>query len=617
MIIRLALAAVLLTASIPALGPDPAAGARQQPRDGVRAVTGAATIAGRVLIDGDTKRPARRARVTIADTSRSVARTATTDDRGAFGFTNLPAGQFTVQAFKDAYLRASYGAARPDRPGTPIVVKEGEAITDVVIPIVRGSVITGTVRDSRDRPVPGAEVRVLRLGYDGTTGERTLTTPGSARVTPADDRGEYRAYGLPPGAYLALVPGPEPSGRGNEAIRQLTSAEVRQALQAARSGGATGGGSIAVPPAVPGRHTYAPVFHPGTPDIGTASVVQLAQNEERSGVDITTQLFSTASVTVTVVSPSGSLPPTLSVTLVPSGPNTELLAGAGLRGLRTQPQAPGRYIFTGVPPGTYSAKAIIGRGRGAAPDGPTQWAAADVHVAGEDLAVDLVLQPGVPVNGRVVFEGAQPTASELESLAFMLAAPGAGGQVQSFGGGRVDSDGRFTFASIVPDTYRFLWTWNAPSARDRWSIKAAAANGREAFEAPLRVHPNEPVEWTVTMTDRPATLTGRLVDPAGRPAPDYYVLVFSTDRGHWTPGSRRVRTTRPATDGTFSVKGLLPGEYFLAALPDLESGEWNDVALLEGLVTASARVTLRDGETTRQDYRMGAEAPGRQQRVGR
>jgi hypothetical protein len=43
----------------------------------------------------------------------------------------------------------------------------------------------------------------------------------------------------------------------------------------------------------------------------------------------------------------------------------------------------------------------------------------------------------------------------------------------------------------------------------------------------------------------------------------------------------------------------------VAALTDLEPGEWNDPALLAQLVAASARVTLRAGETTKQDFRIG------------
>ena len=217
----------------------------------------------------------------------------------------------------------------------------------------------------------------------------------------------------------------------------------------------------------------------------------------------------------------------------------------------------------------------------------------------------LTLQPGVAINGRVVFEGAQPTAAELQTLSFRLMAPGSGGALLTTGGGRVDGEGRFTFASVTPDTYRFVFSWDAASARDKWTIKSSTANGREAFEAPLRVNPNEPVDWTMTWTDKPTHLAGSFQDRSGRAATDYYMLVFSSDRTFWTPGSRRIRMTRPATDGTFSVKGLPAGEYFLAALTDLDAGEWNDPALLEHLVGSAVKVTLRDGETTTQNIRIG------------
>ena len=598
----------LLILALPLFAVGVAVAQQAPPRDATKAVGGTASISGTVLVDGDPKRPARRVRVALTDLARVFpGQTETTDDRGAFTFRGLPAGRFELQGFKNAYLRTSYGASRPDRAGTPIVVADGESIANLTMAIVRGGVITGTVRDVHDRPVPNVNVRVLRLGYNGITGERTLGAPSGGSVTATDDRGEYRAYGLPPGAYVVLVPGPA-AGRGNEPMRRLTSDEVRQAVQAARSATSSAPGAGATPPPM-GRGTlnYAPVFHPGSTDIGTASSVTLALGQERRGIDISIELVQTSTITGSVTSLSGPLPAPLAVSLVHSGPHMEMLAGAGLRGTSTQVQPDGKYAFTSVAPASYAVKVAYGRGgRGGTPStGPMLWASADVYVSGEDLFVPLTLQPGVPINGRVVFEGAQPTPAELESLSFLLAAPGGGGEVRSSGGGRVDRDGRFTFPNVVPDAYRFTMMWSAPNASSRWTIKSAVANGREAFEAPLRVTANEPVEWTITFTDTPTALTGTLEGPQGRAATEYYILAFSADRAHWTPGSRRIRMTRPATDGTFTIKGLPPGEYFLAAPLDLEAGEWNDPALLQQLVESAVKVTLREGETTRQNYRIG------------
>ena len=130
-------------------------------------------------------------------------------------------------------------------PGTPIVVKDGEAVANLAMTIARGGVITGVVRDVRGRPVPGVNVRVLKLGYNAVTGERTLGAPSSGSAAVTDDRGEYRAYGLPPGGYLVLVaPGssvgarqrrhsPADDGRGAAGaaggpLRRATTARVQR-----------------------------------------------------------------------------------------------------------------------------------------------------------------------------------------------------------------------------------------------------------------------------------------------------------------------------------------------------------------------------------------------------
>ena len=339
-------------------------------RDNARVAAGTGSISGTVFVAGEAKQPARRVRVTLTNVARtSPGQTTTTDDGGAFTFHGLTPGQYELQAFKNAYLRASYGASRPDRAGTPVVVKDGEAVTNLAMTIARGGVITGVVRDIGGRPVPGMNVRVLKLGYNAVTGERTLGAPSTGSV------GTHRRSRRVP----RLRPAPGRLSRGRRATRPVGAGQRRYpAADGGRGAAGVAGGSLrrfyrsgqAGPAAafavvVTGaRLNYAPIFHPGATDIGAAAPIALGVSEERAGVDVTIQLVPTATVSGTISSPSGALPQSLSVRLVPAGPQTEMLAGAGLRGLSAQPRADGTYVFTGVAPGTYTVKAIVGLGGG-------------------------------------------------------------------------------------------------------------------------------------------------------------------------------------------------------------------------------------------------------------
>jgi hypothetical protein len=81
--------------------------------------------------------------------------------------------------------------------------------------------------------------------------------------------------------------------------------------------------------------------------------------------------------------------------------------------------------------------------------------------------------------------------------------------------------------------------------------------------------------------------------------------VCTVDRTLWLPGARRIRSARPATDGSFAVTGLPAGEYAIAAVEDLEDSYLADPAFLARLLASAYTVTLADGERKRQDLKVG------------
>ena len=566
--------------------------------------TGSAVLGGVVVTDEASAQPLRRARVILRSSTGDVGRTVTTDDAGRFTFRDVPAGRYSIAAVKPGFVDSNYGARRPGRPGTSLAVEEGQKTTDLVIRVARGAVVTGTVRDQSGTPLPGVDIRVMGYGYSPSTGARMLATENSVTT---DDRGVFRGWGLPPGEYVVVAtPGsPQgiiPGGRGgpgSEGLRRLTSAEVQRALSGAKEGPGPGRGQQPAPtPAAP--VTYSPVFHPDAISLADAVTIALAPGEERIGVDITLRLVPTARIDGSVTLPPGVQRPSIAVTLTYDGTTVEVSQGFGLPQPRTTRLDPsGQFSFVGDHTGSLhsarenrSGEAPGARGRGGAippppsreaSSEPSWWALAEIDVDGRDLTVPLDLQPSMTVVGRVVFEGSTAPPETLTGLRGFLLPRGAANNLgASAAGGQVDKAGNFRFTGVTPDTYRLLWT-GGPKP---WVRKTAMALGVDLIDNPLQVKSGmTTIDLTITYTDRPTEIGGTLQDASGRAATDYFIVVFSSDRALWGPRTRRVQTVRPATDGSY-IAQLPPGDYFVAALLDLEPGDTNDAAFLEQLIPA-------------------------------
>jgi hypothetical protein len=568
--------------------------ASTQARDVSPPPTGTCVLGG-IVVSDEPARPVSRAIVTLNGGNIRLQPATLTNDDGAFVFANLPEGRFTIMVSKPGYVMNYYGAQRPRSSALalPLVLTEGQRITNLQVRLPRGAVITGTFRDQYGRPQPDTIISVdaARMALGQFVG---LGQDGGYSIT--DDRGVYRIYGLMAGSYVVSATNPG-SNLGN---RLATNEELQWAEQ--RSGTA--------PPPGP-TVTLAPVFYPGTVDRQSATVVTVSAGEERAGIDFASKLVPTTKLDGVVLMPDGQPAAGLGTGRGSAGVELRMrnVTQEGEMSLTriTRPGPDGRFSMPALTPGRYglSARLTAGRagGEGLSPAEAALWADQDVVVDGQDLPeVRLQLQPGMTVSGRVVFDGTTPQ-SDVSRVFIGLSSSRE--TPSSIPGVTPGADGTFSVAGVPPGQYRLEVT-GPGGTTSKWTLQSARAKSQNVIDKPFEVRPNENAEGiVVTFTDRPTEVSGTLFDSANRPAAEYFVMMFSADRTLWTPRSRVVRApVRADSTGKFTIAGLPAGDYYICALPDFEPSVLNDPSFLEQLVPGSIMILLAEGEKRKQDLRL-------------
>ncbi len=583
----------------------------QQVRDVPRtALTGTAQIIGRVRTADQTPEPVRRASVVLTGDQLPERLVVVTDDAGAFEFKNLPADRYSLAVSKAGFVPANYGSKRPGGAGTPIVVLADQRAR-VEMNLIRGSVITGTVRDGLGRPLPAATVTVQRYAVSFDTGERMLqsVTTGSAGqmvdgfapeafpgTAVTDDRGAYRIYGLAAGEYVvsASTRPPISSSLTSTDVYQITAADLQRAQQIVRSAntGAAGDPS-AGPPNISAsslspspRVDYVPVYHPAAIAREDAATIALGPSEERNGVDVLLRLVPTARVFGTVTAPDGSPLSGAQVSVMdPLASNTRVFR-------TTRSTEDGEFMRPSSPPGRYQVQAST------YPAGFTGMT--EIMVEGRDISAPFVLSPGVSVSGRIVFDGKTPAPVPTTGFVFLRRQPWA----LSNPAYEILPDGRFVISKVSPGSYRLALPGRPPAG---WILRSAMVNGVDASDIPIDIKSGQNIDGVVvTLTDRPAEISGLLQTATGAPAPDYVLIVFSSDPRFWVPRTRRTQQVRPDLNGRFIARDLPAGDYLIAAVTDVEDGQWNDRQFLAALAASSPiAIALAEGEKRVQNIRIG------------
>jgi hypothetical protein len=583
---RLCAAACLL--SVAALAAAPQSSTRDLPP---MSATGTGAIGGVVTGDAPDAPPVRRALVTLSGGGASGR--AMTDDAGRFVFDALPAGRYSVTVAKAAFVTTYYGSPRAGRgPGTPIPLADGQRVTTLAVTLTRGAVIEGALRDGAGTPLASGQVRVQQVAF--VNRERTFVdVPGILPWATTDDRGVYRIYGLPPGEYVVSA-----TGGGPGIAHVVTSDELEDANRLARSRNAVASSPVVAPRPQP-AFARVTTFHPDAAAPAQARAIALRAGEERTGVDIVSQIARVSRIAGVVVGESGS-PERAGLIGIVSLTTGSLYSSPGA----VRADAEGRFATSPMPAGRYQ---FFGRAATpATPDGPSRdsWLSADVELGEQDLSgVVLPFQSGATIAGRVALEGARAQSFARDRARVSLApVDSIANDAMPPAPVAIDADGTFRFVSVAPGRYRL-----ALSGLGAWAAVTALRGGRNWLDEPIELKPGEAIsDVVVTLTDRATEITGMLFDQLGRPAPEYAVVVYPVDPALRASAPRRsTGLVRLGTDGSYSITGLPPGEYFLAAVTDLDPAQLNDPAFLDAMSAAAIRITLSDGERKRQDVRLG------------
>jgi hypothetical protein len=330
---------------------------------------------------------------------------------------------------------------------------------------------------------------------------------------------------------------------------------------------------------------FVPVYHPRafTPD--DASLVDVRAGDERTGIDVTVDLMGPSTVAGRV---TGTDPATLA--------KVELtMARASVQG--ASPPVPGdvqpdgTFLFSSVTPGQYR---VVGR-----------------VLSPEVPGIELPLKPCARIEGRLVFHGEAGSTSpglsgvrvDLEPEVAFARRATASTKISAVSDGAAFQLGGL--GDIAPGRYSVRVdrtdAWRGPA----WMVESVTVDGQDVFDQSLDIAAaRDSMNMIVTLTSRRTSLSGRLELPDGRPATDFVVVAFTTNRALWRRPFRRVVAARPATDGQYSMQNLPPGEYYVAALSEVAPDEWLDPALLSETVPLALRLTVGPGEAVVQGLRI-------------
>lgn len=320
-------------------------------------------------------------------------------------------------------------------------------------------------------------------------------------------------------------------------------------------------------------------YYPGATNSAAALPVLVKSGEPATGVSWVVAQVPLRHVRGTVIDSSGTRANDATVSVV------------ARRGLfpsdrqRTQTDDDGRFDVNGVADGDYVVQGVVAR-----QDGGRQIGSTPLTVNGADVS-DVPVIVGKPpiVAGRIVFDSAAPAERPWPGL-LVTAIPLEGDQVDLPSGGRIEHDWTFRIESATGRSV--IRVIGLPAS---WRLSAVRLAGRSVTDRGIDLRLNqEATSLEIELSRNVTTISGSVKATNQSRATDCHVVAFPQNSEQWAFGSRYLGTTRCNAKGVFVLNNLPPGDYFAAAVDEIEPGMHSDRNFLEWLLPRSTPFTVSD-----------------------
>ena len=512
---------------------------------------GTAEIRGRVT-DGETGAPLARAGVDLARVgSREGSIRTVTDAAGRFRIAGLPPGEYQGIVQPGQFRATNLSQPLRSNGQEPFIKLADGEIREINVSMPRTYTIAVRVVDPWGDPLSGLRVVAIKKpGRRSTSSFRHAT----------DDLGRLRLFGLEPGRYSLCVEIDSVGFFRDSASR---------------------------------RESLLPTCYPSN-DEQTAELVQLDKSEAGE-FEIRMRYGRTYSISGRIVDAAGA--PARSAHL---GLMTYVSGGSSGRGVHVDEE--GQFVISNAQSGEYALQASLGGPDRPEARRPLESAFLPVVVTADVDGVVLQLNKTIDVAGRVLLDDPSATLPESPGSGLIVSSRLAEDRLAGYGSTQsaiVRRDRLFTLSGVYGR--RTLEIRNVPRG---WFVKSIRYGDEEVIDTAVEFKDGGPSQtMDILLSNRGATIEGRVLDEGGKPVASAVVLMFRADGGA-TP--RTAAAVGNVTSGRpFRLGPVRPGNYRVIAISTstepLQEGDW---VLIEKLIAAGERITLSDFEARTLDLQL-------------